>query len=71
MTMENKIKIASWNLCLGLTNKKDYEEEIILRNRIDDCCLQEIELTPEMDTKILNNQSYSDRLCVKLLIKLP
>ena len=37
----NKIKIATWNLCLGLTNKKDY---VSLMNKIDIYCMQEIDL---------------------------
>ena len=29
MMDESKIKIATWNLCLGLTNKKDYVSQMI------------------------------------------
>ena len=32
-----QIKIASWNLCLGLTNKKDYVSQMILNVKIDVC----------------------------------
>ena len=41
---ESKIKIATWNLCLGLTNKKDYVSQMITVNKIDICCMQEIDV---------------------------
>ena len=42
--MEGQIKIASWNLCLGLANKKDYVASMIKENKIDICCVQEIDI---------------------------
>ena len=33
--MEEKINIASWNLRLGLMNKKDYVSQMIISNKID------------------------------------
>ena len=45
---ESKIKIATWNLCLGLTNKKDYVLQIITVNKIDICCMQEIDVKKTM-----------------------
>ena len=59
MKMEGKIKIASWNLCLGLMNKKDYVSQMINLNKIDICCLQEIELSPDCDHKLLSFNGYS------------
>ena len=41
--MEGQIKIASWNLCLGLANKKDYVASMIKENNIYICCMQEID----------------------------
>ena len=41
ITKLEEIKMAMWNLCLGLTNKKDYVTEIIKEKRIDICCMQE------------------------------
>ena len=35
--MTEKIKIANWNVCLGLANKKDYVAEMIKLNNIDIC----------------------------------
>ena len=43
--MEDKFTIVSWNLCLGLANKKDYVSEMIKKLGIDDCCLQEVEIS--------------------------
>ena len=54
MKMEEKIKIASWNLCRGLMNKKDYVSQMINLNKIDICCLQEIYLSPDCDPKLLS-----------------
>ena len=57
--MEVNFKIASWNLCLGLANKKDYVEKIMIENRIDVCCLQEIELKPDFNHLLLATRNYS------------
>ena len=35
---------AKWNLCLGLSNKKDLMKEIITAERLDICCIQETEI---------------------------
>ena len=51
--MENQFKIASWNLCLGLSNKKDIVFQMILNEKIYVCCLQEIEILPEVDHGVL------------------
>ena len=34
------VKIATWNLCLGLKNKKDYVSDVIRENEIDICLIQ-------------------------------
>ena len=47
--MEDQIKIASWNLCLGLMNMKNYVTQLIMDEKIDICCLQEIDLKPNID----------------------
>ena len=54
----NKLKIASWNLCLGLINKKDLVSRIINENGIDICALQEIELPAEYDSNVLSFNGY-------------
>ena len=47
--MENKIKLATWNICLGLANKKDLVSSIIMENEIDICVLQEIDIVKGFD----------------------
>ena len=42
--MENSIKLATWNLCLGLRNKKDCVSQIIKANKVDICCMQDIDI---------------------------
>ena len=48
MKMEDQIKIASWILCLRLMNKKNYVSQMIIDEKIDICCLQEIDLRPSL-----------------------
>ena len=57
--MENKFTIASWNLCLGLANKKDYVSEMIKQLGIDVCCLQEVEISNQYNHEILSFTGYS------------
>ena len=38
------VKIATWNVCLGLKNKKTYVSNTIEDNKIDICCIQECEI---------------------------
>ena len=45
---KNIIKIATWNLCIGLTNKKDYVSQMITVNKIDICCMPEIDIKKTM-----------------------
>ena len=42
--MQTSVKVATWNLCLGLPNKKDFVLNEIELNRIDVCCMQETEI---------------------------
>ena len=56
--MNNAIKIATLNLCLGLKNKKDTVKKLILENDIDILCLQETELEPDFPTKLLTLRGY-------------
>ena len=54
-----EIKIATWNLCLGLTNKKDYVTEIIKEKKIDICCMQETDVKNGKDTNLLTFRGYN------------
>ena len=52
------LRIATWNLCLGLLNKKDIVLDKLNNNKIDVCCLQETELDPDVPLTILRNSQY-------------
>ena len=38
------ITLGTWNLCLGLRNKKDYVSKMINEHKVDIMCLQEIDI---------------------------
>ena len=52
------IKIATLNLCLGLIAKKDIIKKLILDERIDILCIQETEITDNLDTRLLSFKGY-------------
>ena len=59
MNLKTKnITIATWNLCLGLRNKKDYVSKIINEHKLDIVCLQETEIEPNYPLKILSFKGY-------------
>jgi exonuclease III len=53
------LKIATWNLCLGLFHKKDYVRTLLYENNIDILTLQETELSPELQLENLQIKGYS------------
>ena len=53
------LKLATWNLCLGLSNKKDVVSQTILSNEIDICVLQEIDIPAGYDSDLLSFGSYT------------
>ena len=53
-TMENKLNIATWNLCLGIANKKDTVTSYLTKNNIHVCCLQETEVPVGFPENLLN-----------------
>ena len=53
------IKIATWNLCLGLFHKKDYVRTQLHENNIDILTLQETDLSPELQLENLQIKGYS------------
>ena len=70
------LKIATWNLCLGLLNKKDIVLDELVKNDIDVCCLQETELGKNCDLKILNSKDFeletetsNDKIRVGIYVK--
>ena len=61
------MKLATWNLCLGLHNKKDTvirEIELIETN----CCMQKTEFEKNYPTNILSSKSYEFE-CEKMQTK--
>ena len=54
ITMESKINIATWNLCLGLANKKDSVTEYLIANNVHLCCVQETEIPIGFPENVLN-----------------
>ena len=53
------LKIATWNLCLGLFHKKDYVRTLLHENEIDLLTLQETELSPELQLENLQIKGYT------------
>ena len=53
------IRIATWNLCLGLLNKKDLVLDELTRHSIDICCMQEVELNSNVPVNILTNGQFN------------
>ena len=53
------LKLATWNLCLGLSNKKDVVSQTILSNEIDICVLQEIDIPAGYDSNLLSFGGYT------------
>ena len=60
--MTHQLKVVSWNVCLGLTNKKDLIIHEIRKEQIDICCLQECEVSSTLDENILSFRDYSIEL---------
>ena len=52
------INMATWNVCLGLTNKKDLVINELRRLNISVCCLQEVELTHDYPIDNLATKDY-------------
>ena len=59
MNNSNKLKIASWNLCLGLSNKKDIVIDYLKANNVEICCLQETEVDINFPVTELNCKNYN------------
>ena len=53
------VKIATWNVCLGLKNKKVYVKEKIIEEEIDICCIQECDIPLNYPSNILSFRNYN------------
>ena len=60
--MSEQLTIGTWNLCLGLPNKKDIVVDILLSNKVKICCLQETEIQTGFPDNVLNCGGYSIEL---------
>ena len=60
--MQTILKFATWNLCLGLANKKDIVTETLNSKNINVCCLQETEILPCFPEEILNCGGFNIEL---------
>ena len=54
MEAKTKLSIATWNVCLGVANKKDMITDCLKNKNIDICCLQETEIPMNFPEEILN-----------------
>ena len=52
------LNVATWNVCLGLKNKKDYIYETLSSKNIDICALQEINLQKDYPEQLLTNKDF-------------
>ena len=52
------VKISSWNLCLGLSNKKEYVLNTLKNEDIDICLMQEVEIKRDYNINILGSNAY-------------
>ena len=52
------IRVSTWNLCLGIKNKKDIVYDTLTRNKIDICALQEVEIQKDFPTNLLSSANY-------------
>ena len=46
-------RIGTWNLCLGLANKKDLVKETLLNEKINICCVQETDIIEDYQESLL------------------
>ena len=52
------IRLSTWNVCLGLKNKKDYVYNETKQNEIDICLLQEVEIETGFNEELLTAKDY-------------
>ena len=58
MECKTELTIGSWNLCLGLPNKKDIVTQYLQENKIAICCLQETEVPVNYPENTLNCNGF-------------
>ena len=50
--------IATWNLCLGFTQKKNYIYQTLNQEEIDICAFQEVEIHKDYPIQLLSSRNY-------------
>ena len=60
--MSKNLKIGTWNVCLGMSNKKDIITDTLAFNKVEVCCLQETEIPLGFPEKSLNCGGYNIEL---------
>ncbi len=58
-SMMSNIKIATWNLCLGLASKKELVKKYVSDYKLDVWCLQETELDINLNADLLSFPGYA------------
>ena len=57
--MLKDLKIGTWNLCLGLQNKRDLVVSTLTERDVSICCLQECEIPVNFPERFLNSGKYT------------
>ena len=52
------IKLSTWNLCLGMKNKKDIVYGTLKKYNIDICALKEVEIPSNYKNELLSSKDY-------------
>ena len=58
-TKKMNLKVSTLKLCLGLPNKKDIVTDLLHRNNINVCCLQETEVPKNFPERVLDCGGYT------------
>ena len=53
------LRVNTWNLCLGLPNKKDIVTDYLKMNKVNVCCLQETDVQLNFPENVLNTGDYN------------
>ena len=59
IAMHEQLKIATWNLCLGLLHKIDYVKTCLHKHNLDILNLQETEIKADVPLKTLHIPGYT------------
>ena len=52
------VRVALWNVCLGLINKRGYVYITVKDNDIDICLLQEVKIGHDYDHSLLTEKNF-------------